>query len=44
MAVEDTQHEMRAHARTYELFLKLIKWGVILSALTGLVVVLLIAN
>ncbi|MEA1071002.1 aa3-type cytochrome c oxidase subunit IV [Sphingomonas sp. LY160] len=49
MAAENTQHtavemDYPAHTRNYSGFLKLLKWGTILSAIVALVVVLIIAN
>lgn len=36
--------EAAVHVRDYVRFIKLLKWGTILSALTALIVVLIIAN
>lgn len=35
--------DYKAHNQTYDAFLALLKWGTILSAITGLLVVFLIA-
>jgi Bacterial aa3 type cytochrome c oxidase subunit IV len=40
----ETQKEMRAHEGTYSLFVGLMKWGAILSVVTGLIVIFIIAN
>ena len=40
----DAQKEMRAHEGTYSLFVGLMKWGAILSVLTGLIVIFIISN
>ena len=45
MAAEgNTPEDMRAHAKSYAHFAAMMKWGTILSFLTGAVVVLLIAS
>lgn len=36
--------EVAVHVRDYTRFTKLLKWGAILSAVTALVVILIIAN
>ncbi|MDQ8757924.1 aa3-type cytochrome c oxidase subunit IV [Sphingosinicella sp. LHD-64] len=36
--------EFKAHANTYDFFIGLMKWGTILSAITAIIVVLIIAN
>ena len=40
----DTQKEMRAHEGTYSLFTGLMKWGTILSVITAVIVIFIIAN
>lgn len=40
----DLDNQMGAHQSGYERFLRLMKWGTILSMLTGFIVVLLISN
>ena len=40
----ETQKEMRAHEGTYSLFIGRMKWGAILSVITGLVVIFISAN
>ena len=40
----ETQQEMAVHEKGYVKFLAMMKWGAILSLLTGLIVVLLIAE
>ena len=49
MAVEPATHEtasqdMAAHVRDYSGFIKLFKWGAIISFITGIVVMFLISN
>lgn len=45
MAAEgETNENFRAHMRGYDRFLGLMKWGTILSFITGAVVVLIIAS
>ena len=36
--------EVAVHVRDYSRFIKLFKWGAIISAVTALIVVLIIAN
>ena len=40
----EAQKEMRAHEGTYSLFTGMMKWGAILSVITALVVIFIIAN
>ena len=40
----DTQKEMRAHEGTYSLFIGLMKWGTILSVITAVAVIFIIAS
>lgn len=45
MAVEgEVKTEFKSHEKSYDGFIKMMKWGTILSLLTGAVVVLIIAN
>lgn len=45
MAAEgDVHNDYQAHSKGYERFLVLMKWGTILSAITGAIVVLIIAS
>ncbi|MBA3677289.1 MAG: aa3-type cytochrome c oxidase subunit IV [Sphingosinicella sp.] len=45
MAAESEAHnDYQAHSKGYERFLVLMKWGTILSAITGAVFVLIIAS
>jgi hypothetical protein len=37
-------HEVEAHVRDYSRFLKMLKYGAIASFITGMVVVVIIAN
>lgn len=39
-----TNGDMKAHEQTYSGFMVFLKWGTIVSFLTGLIVVFLIAN
>jgi len=43
MAAEQ-QDDMRAHEKSYSLFAWLIKWGAIVSLITGLLVVVIISD
>jgi hypothetical protein len=44
MATDDATKEIRAHEGSYQRFLFMMKWGTILSLLTGLMVILIIAK
>lgn len=44
MATDDAAKEMRAHEGSYHRFLFMMKWGTVLSLITGLLVILIIAN
>lgn len=44
MAIDETAKEMRAHEGSYHRFLFMMKWGTILSLITGAIVILIIAN
>ena len=45
MAAEGSkQDDMPAHAKSYALFSGMMKWGTILSAITGLIVIIIISN
>ena len=44
MAVEGEAKEFRAHESSYARFTFMMKWGTILSLITGLIVILIIAN
>jgi len=44
MAGEGDVKEMRAHAKSYDRFIAMMKWGTILSALTGFLVIIIISN
>lgn len=40
----DHDKQMKAHAGTYDLFIWMMKWGTLVSAVVALVVVLLISS
>ena len=40
----DTEHDTRSHRETYGGFTVLMKWGTILSFITGMIVIFIIAN
>ncbi len=44
MATDEATREMRAHEGSYQRFLFMMKWGTVLSLITGLIVILIIAN
>ena len=44
MASDDTAKEIRAHEGSYHRFTFMMKWGTILSLITGLIVILIIAK
>jgi hypothetical protein len=44
MAADGDATDFKAHEKSYARFIAMMKWGTILSALTGIVVVLIIAS
>jgi hypothetical protein len=44
MAAEEAEQAVRAHRSSYHLFVGLMKYGAIISAITALIVVLIIRN
>lgn len=44
MAVEGEAKELKAHAQSYDRFIFMMKWGTVLSAITGLIVIFVISN
>lgn len=44
MATDEATKEFRTHEASYARFITMMKWGTILSALTGFLVVLIISN
>lgn len=44
MAADEADRALRAHQSTYHAFIGLMKWGTVISALTGLLVIFIIAN
>ena len=44
MAADETAKDFRAHETSYHRFLFMMKWGTILSVITGFLVILIIAN
>jgi hypothetical protein len=44
MASDDAAKEIRAHEGSYQRFTFMMKWGTILSLITGLIVILIIAK
>ena len=44
MAAEGDAKDMRAHEKSYARFILMMKWGTILSLITGLLVILIIAK
>ncbi len=44
MATDQSAKEMRAHEGSYRRFLFMMKWGTILSLITGFIVILVISN
>jgi hypothetical protein len=45
MAAEgNSANDMQAHAKGYDFFIWLMKWGAVLSLITALIVILLIRN
>lgn len=45
MATEaDARKELKAHERSYDRFIGMMKWGTILSVLTGAIVIYIISN
>jgi uncharacterized integral membrane protein len=43
-ANDEPQVEMKAHAKSYDLFIAVMKWGTIVAGIVALIVVLIIAN
>ena len=44
MATDEATKEVRAHEGSYHRFISMMKWGTILSLITGFIVILIIAN
>ncbi len=44
MATDDATKDLRAHESSYHRFTFMMKWGTILSLLTGFIVILIIAK
>ncbi|HTU12013.1 MAG TPA: aa3-type cytochrome c oxidase subunit IV [Allosphingosinicella sp.] len=44
MASDEAAKEIRAHETSYHRFLFMMKWGTILSVITGFIVILIIAK
>ena len=44
MATDEATKEIRAHQGSYNRFLFMMKWGTILSLITGFIVILIIAK
>ena len=44
MAAEGEAKEVKAHERSYDRFVFMMKWGTILSLVTALAVILIISN
>ena len=44
MATDEATKEIRAHESSYHRFTFMMKWGTILSLITGLIVILIISN
>ena len=44
MATDEATKEVRAHEGSYHRFIFMMKWGTILSLITGFIVILIIAN
>ena len=44
MATDEGTKEIRAHQTSYHRFTAMMKWGTILSLITGLIVILIIAK
>jgi aa3 type cytochrome c oxidase subunit IV len=44
MAAEGDARDFKAHEKSYARFIAMMKWGTILSALTGILVILIISN
>ncbi len=44
MATDEATREIRAHQSSYARFLFMMKWGTVLSLLTGFIVILIISN
>ena len=44
MATDDAERALRSHRHTYHFFTGMMKWGAIISALTAIIVMLIIRN
>jgi hypothetical protein len=44
MAVDEAERAVRSHQNSYDRFTGLMKWGAIISFLTGLLVIFIISN
>ena len=44
MATDETSREIRAHEGSYQRFTFMMKWGTILSLITGFIVILIISK
>lgn len=44
MAADGDAKDMRAHEKSYARFIFMMKWGTVLSLITGLLVILIIAK
>ena len=44
MAADEVERAIRSHRHSYERFTGLMKWGAIVSFVTGLIVVFIISN
>lgn len=42
MAADESERAIRSHQNTYGFFIGLMKWGAILSVITGLIVIFII--
>ena len=42
MAADESERAIRSHQHTYGFFIGLMKWGAILSVITGLIVIFII--
>lgn len=40
----DARKELKAHERSYDRFIAMMKWGTILSLITGAIVIYIISN
>ena len=44
MATDEAERALRSHRHTYHFFIGMMKWGAIISALTAIIVMLIIRN